>query len=78
MTVSRMLAALAATTILLAGCAKAEQQQAPKDVDTAFGEKVRAYLLNHPEVLREALIQLDRNDKLAEAKDAMGLSRTYR
>jgi protein-disulfide isomerase len=66
---SRTFTALCAAAFLLAGCAKA-QQQAPKDVDPAFGEKVRAYLMNHPEVLRDALTQLDRNDKLAEAKAA--------
>ncbi len=72
---SKILTALAAASLMLAGCAKAEQQQqpaqVPKDVDAAFGEKVRAYLMNHPEVLRDALIQLDRNDKLAEVQQRL-------
>lgn len=73
---SRTFTALCAAAFLLAGCAKA--QQAPRDVDPAFGEKVRAYLMAHPEVIREAMVQLERNDKLAEGKANVELVRANR
>lgn len=72
----RSFAGLAAAALLLTGCAQAEQRgadQPPKDVDPAFAQKVRAYLLNHPEVIREALVELDRKEKLAEAKAGASL-----
>jgi protein-disulfide isomerase len=52
---------LAATAALaVGGCTRAADQA----VDPAFGEKVRAYLLQHPEVIEEAV------QKLQEKKDA--------
>lgn len=50
----------AAALLALAGC------QAPTD-DAAFGQKVRAYLLEHPEVLEEAIGRLQAK-KAAEAE----------
>lgn len=40
--------------------------------DKAFGEKVRAYLLNHPEVIEEAMTKLeaDKDTKAAEVSSA--------
>jgi protein-disulfide isomerase len=53
-------AALALTAALaLSGCQKS---------DAAFGQRVRAYLLEHPEVIREAVKKLQENDRLAAAK----------
>jgi len=53
------LASLAAATLALAGCQKAE--------DAEFGAKVRAYLLEHPEVIQEAVMQLRLKEAAAEA-----------
>lgn len=47
----RLLAALTASA-LLTGCTDARD-------DTAFGQRVRAYLLEHPEVLEEAIRKLE-------------------
>jgi protein-disulfide isomerase len=55
-----LLAAAAALT--LAGC--------QRDSDAAFGERVRAYLLAHPEVLEEATQRLQDNQE-AKAQAAM-------
>lgn len=49
-----------AFSLLAAGCTRAAE-------DTAFGEKVRAYLLTHPEVLEEVIAKLQEK-KAAEAK----------
>jgi protein-disulfide isomerase len=51
--------AAAAVSLSAAGCSRAQE-------DPAFGAKVRAYLLAHPEVLEEAFV------KLQEKKDAAG------
>lgn len=51
--------AVAAISLSSAGCSRAQD-------DPAFGQKVRAYLLAHPEVLEEAFT------KLQEKKDADG------
>lgn len=47
------LAPLSACLLLLAGCQQAD--------DAVFGQRVRAYLLEHPEVLEEAIRKLDEN-----------------
>lgn len=47
--------------LALFGC-----QRAPSGDDAAFGEKVRAYLLSHPEVLREASQKLEAKDAADE------------
>lgn len=57
----RTLAAVAAATLALAGCQKSS--------DDAFGQRVRAYLLEHPEVLQEVADKL-RAKQLAEASKA--------
>lgn len=54
-------AALALTAALsLAACQKAD--------DAAFGRRVHAYLMEHPEVIREAALKLAENDRLQAAK----------
>jgi len=63
------LAALAAA-LSLAGCQKTE--------DAAFGQRVRAYLLQHPEVIREAVNKLAENDRIAAAKATTQSMNKYR
>ncbi|HEY2356803.1 MAG TPA: DsbA family protein [Phenylobacterium sp.] len=53
------IAAVAAAALSLSACQK---------VDDAFGEKVHAYLMAHPEVVREAAVKLAENDRLAALK----------
>ena len=62
MTIAGRLAALTLATLALAGC----QPTAPDDA--AFGQRVRAYLLSHPEVLQEVGQRLEA--KQAEAEQA--------
>jgi protein-disulfide isomerase len=62
----RVLAALAAALSLTA-CQKAD--------DAVFGQKVHAYLMAHPEVIREAANKLADNERVASVKastDAIG------
>jgi protein-disulfide isomerase len=59
-TVPAALALVAA--LALSGCQK------PAEADPAFGAKVRAYLLEHPEVIEEAVTKLRQNQMLAAAK----------
>lgn len=47
-------------TLALSGCQKAD--------DAVFGQRVRAYLLAHPEVIREAIEKLQQNEAIAAAK----------
>lgn len=67
---SAALAAAAFGVLSLSACQKVE--------DAAFGEKVRAYLIAHPEVLREAEIQLQRKDRLAAEKASTDAIAKYR
>jgi protein-disulfide isomerase len=54
-------ATLALTAALaLTGCQKND--------DAAFGQRVHAYLLAHPEVIREAVNKLNENERVAAAK----------
>jgi protein-disulfide isomerase len=46
--------------LALAGCQKSD--------DAAFGQRVRTYLLAHPEVIREAVDKLNQNEAAAAAK----------
>jgi protein-disulfide isomerase len=55
-------AAAIAAALVVAGCQKAE--------DAAFGQQVRAYLLEHPEVLEEAFQKLQEK-KLVQAASAV-------
>ncbi|MGH6911426.1 MAG: DsbA family protein, partial [Phenylobacterium sp.] len=64
------LAALTLAAVALAGCQKTD--------DAAFGQRVRAYLLQHPEVIREAALKLNENDKIAAAKAATESMTKYR
>lgn len=64
----RALAALAAAACL-SGCQK---------VDDAFGDRVHAYLMAHPEVIREAAVKLAENDKLAALKASTAAIDKYR
>jgi protein-disulfide isomerase len=62
----RVLGALAAT-LSLAACQKAN--------DAVFDQRVHAYLMAHPEVIRETMTKLEENDRLAATKastDAIG------
>jgi len=59
MTYALRIAAIAAAAVSLSACQK---------VDDAFGEKVHAYLMAHPEVVREAAVKLAENDRLAALK----------
>lgn len=62
-----VLAALALIALPTVGCS-ADTTKAPTSAaDKAFGEKVRAYLLEHPEVLEEAINKLQ--ETRAEAAD---------
>ena len=67
-----ILSALAATAAALAlsGCQKAD--------DNAFGERVHAYLLAHPEVIREAAVKLQQNEQAAAAKASTQAIAKYR
>ena len=58
---SRFLAVAAVCALALAGCSKPQE-------DKAFGEKVRAYLLEHPEVIQEAIGKLQ-DKQIAQARE---------
>jgi len=62
--VKRRLALIAVAAVALSACQQGAQS------DQAFGERVRAYLLAHPEVLEEASQQLQVNED-AKAQAAM-------
>ena len=64
------LLALAAAALSLTACQKMD--------DAAFGQKVHAYLLAHPEVLREASEKLAQNDRLAATKASSDMISKYR
>jgi protein-disulfide isomerase len=61
---ARTVLALAAA-LALSGCQKAS--------DDVFGQRVRAYLLAHPEVIREAAMKLNENERVADQKRAEAL-----
>jgi protein-disulfide isomerase len=71
---NRSLPALAAFAVLtgltLVGCEKVD--------DAAFGQRVRAYLMQHPEVIREAALKLAENDRVAAAKATTASMAKYR
>jgi protein-disulfide isomerase len=60
---------LATSIFALAGCAQAQAPDAANKAE--IEEIVRAYLLENPEIIREALIELERKDQQAE------LDKTY-
>ena len=67
----RLLPLAAAAAVALAGC----QAKTP---DAAFGDKVRAYLLEHPEVIEEAVTKLRQNQMLEQAKAGASEVAKYR
>lgn len=64
------LALALAAALALAGCQKRE--------DAAFGAKVRAYLLEHPEVIEEAVVKLREKQQLEAAKASASELGKYR
>ncbi|MDE2486388.1 MAG: DsbA family protein [Alphaproteobacteria bacterium] len=64
------LAALACSALSLAGCQKSD--------DAAFGQRVHAYLMAHPEVIEEAAQKLQANQQAAAAKAATDAIQKYR
>ena len=64
-----VLAALAAA-LSLSACQKAQ--------DAAFGQRVHAYLMAHPEVIREAAEKLNENDRVAAQKASVDAIDKYR
>ena len=63
-------AILLTAALCLAGCQKVD--------DAAFGARVRAYLLAHPEVMREAALKLAANDRAAAADNAIATLNKHR
>jgi protein-disulfide isomerase len=63
-----LLAGLAAA-LSLAGCQKS---------DDAFGAKVHAYIMAHPEVIREAAVKLSENDRIAAIQASTNAISKYR
>ncbi len=64
-------AALALTAaVTLAGCQRND--------DAAFGERVHAYLMAHPEVIRQAVDKLNANEQAAAAKASTQVIEKYR
>lgn len=59
---------LTAACVLLAGSCAVAQQSIPDPESEAFGERVREYLLNNPEVIMEALRVLEERRTAAEAE----------
>lgn len=70
MTTRAALALCAALALPLAACAKKP--------DDAFGQKVRAYLLEHPEVIEEAVQKLQENKQAAAVEAAKASLGKYR
>lgn len=63
-----LLSTAAALSILsLAACAQADPSEATK---TEIEQVIRAYLLENPEIIREALIELERKDAQSEIQDS--------
>jgi protein-disulfide isomerase len=63
-------AAAAIAALSLAGCQKAD--------DAVFGQRVHAYLMAHPEVIREAAQKLQENEQAAAAKASTQAIAKYR
>jgi protein-disulfide isomerase len=69
MTYALRTAVAAAAAQTLSGCQKS---------DDAFGDRVHAYLMAHPEVIREAAVKLNENDRLAALKASTAAIDRYR
>jgi protein-disulfide isomerase len=63
-------AAALAAAVALSGCQKTD--------DAVFGQRVRAYLMAHPEVIREAVQKLQENEQLAAAQASTDAVKKYR
>jgi protein-disulfide isomerase len=59
-----------AAALALSGCQKAD--------DAAFGQRVHAYLMAHPEVIQEAVRKLQENEQVAAAKASNEALKKYR
>ncbi|HEY9233693.1 MULTISPECIES: DsbA family protein [Phenylobacterium] len=70
MKISRALLLSAALTLPLAACGKKQEED--------FGQKVRAYLLEHPEVIEEAVVKLQQNKQAAAAEGAKTMLAKHR
>jgi protein-disulfide isomerase len=66
------IAAVLAAALALQACNK------PAEADPAFGAKVRAYLLEHPEVIEEAVVKLRQKQMLEQAKAQASTVEKYR
>ncbi|MBU1378216.1 MAG: DsbA family protein [Alphaproteobacteria bacterium] len=66
------LAAVLVASLALSACNK------PEKADPAFGAKVRAYLLEHPEVIEEAVVKLRQKQMLEQAKASASTVAKYR
>jgi protein-disulfide isomerase len=66
----RTLVVAATAALALTGCQKLG--------DEAFGQRVRAYLLEHPEVIQEAVTKLQEKQEAEAAKAATDGLKTYR
>ncbi|HEX4712198.1 DsbA family protein, partial [Phenylobacterium sp.] len=69
MTSALRTAAALTVAVSLSGCQK---------LDDAFGDKVHAYLMAHPEVVREAAVKLAENDRLSALKASTAAIDKYR
>jgi protein-disulfide isomerase len=70
MTLPFRVLALSAVALSLSACAKAD--------DAVFGQKVHAYLMAHPEVIREAAQKLSDNERMAALKASTDAIDKYR
>lgn len=77
MPLRRSLAMAAAGFVLSTGMAACSQPATPK-VDEAFGQKVRAYLLAHPEVLMEVSEKLQQKQAAESAAKSQGAIAKHR
>jgi protein-disulfide isomerase len=66
-------AAFTAPSIATAQQAPGPSTSAPAESEDAFGARVRAYLLAHPEVIMEAVQVLERRQKAAQAEALKGV-----
>ena len=65
-----LIAAAALAALAIAGCSKAS--------DAAFGQRVHAYLMEHPEVIQEAAQRLQEKQQAAAAKASTDAIQKYR
>jgi protein-disulfide isomerase len=70
MMIARQALMALAAALSLSGCQKAD--------DAVFGQRVRAYLLAHPEVIREAADKLADNERIAAVKASTNAIGKYR